>query len=106
MLYRTASLARVQKHWKRTVFDEDRPHCMDVDVALASISDQVGFYAVPAVQDPGFVREMNGRSARWDINQAFASTSTKAVTTVITTTTLPPTTTTTARPTTALPRMQ
>jgi hypothetical protein len=74
MLYRTASLARVQKHWKKTVFDEDRPHCLDVDVALASISDRVGFYAVPSVQDPGFLRETNHRSARWDINMAGTTT--------------------------------
>mmetsp|Transcript_37973 Transcript_37973/g.91313 ORF Transcript_37973/g.91313 Transcript_37973/m.91313 type:complete len:82 (-) Transcript_37973:28-273(-) len=57
---------------------------MDVDVALASFSNEVGFYAVPAVQDPGFVREMDGPSARWDINQAFASTSSTTTTTTIT----------------------
>jgi len=74
MLYRTASLARVQKHWKNTVFDEGRPHCLDVDVALASISDRVGFYAVPSVQDPGFLRETDHRSARWDINMAGTTT--------------------------------
>merc|ERR1711879_574806 len=56
MLYRTKMLAKVQRLWKRTVFDANRPHCMDVDVALASISDQVAYYAVPAVQDPGFFR--------------------------------------------------
>jgi hypothetical protein len=74
MLYRTASLAHVQKHWKSTVFDESRPHCLDVDVALASISDRVGFYAVPSVQDPGFLRETDHRSARWDINMAGTTT--------------------------------
>jgi len=70
MLYRTASLPQVQKHWKNAVFDEDRPHCLDVDVALASISDRVGFYAVPSVQDPGFLREANHKSSRWAINIA------------------------------------
>lgn len=64
MLYRTASLAHVQKHWKGVVFNERRPHCLDVDVALASISDRVGFYAVPSVQDPGLLREADLRSAR------------------------------------------
>mmetsp|Transcript_144259 Transcript_144259/g.402049 ORF Transcript_144259/g.402049 Transcript_144259/m.402049 type:complete len:517 (-) Transcript_144259:186-1736(-) len=68
VLYRTEVLPRVQKLWKRTVFDEQRPHCMDVDVALASISDKVGFYAVPAVQDPGFLKETNHPSLRWNIN--------------------------------------
>jgi len=80
VLYHTARLPRVQTMWKQTVWNEDRPHCMDVDVALASISDQVSFYAVPAVQDPGFVRETNHRSARWDINQAAKSTSTTTTT--------------------------
>jgi len=81
VLYRTAQLPRVQALWKPTVFDEDRPHCMDVDVALASISEKVGYYAVPAVQDPGFLRETNHRSARWDINQAFETTTTRLTTT-------------------------
>ncbi|CAK0823682.1 unnamed protein product [Prorocentrum cordatum] len=52
MLYRTPELARVQKAWRRAVFDDGRPHCMDVDVALASVSDEVSFYAVPSSQDP------------------------------------------------------
>jgi len=79
VLYHTAKLPALQIKWKKTVFNEDRPHCMDVDVALASISDQVAFYAVPAVQDPGYVREMDGHSARWDINQAFETTSTTSI---------------------------
>jgi len=89
VLYRTSVLPALQVRWKETVFDEERPHCMDVDVALASLSDKVGFYAVPAVQNPGFVRELDGRSARWDINQAFSSTTTKPT---------PPPTTTAAPP--------
>jgi hypothetical protein len=76
VLYRTQTLQEVQKKWKRTVFNESNPRCMDVDVALASISDQVSFYAVPASQDPGFVKETNHRSARWDINQAGRTSST------------------------------
>lgn len=80
VLYRTALLPALQEKWKPVVFDESRPHCMDVDVALASISDKVGFYAVPAVQDPGFVKETNHRSARWDINQAAAVTTTGTTT--------------------------
>jgi len=92
VLYRVSVLPALQEKWKRTVFNEDRPHCMDVDVALASISDQVGFYAVPAVQDPGFVRELDGRSARWDINQAAGTTThppSTSTTSTITTTTRP-----------------
>merc|ERR1719325_304372 len=79
-LYRTSKLPRLREKWQRTVFHEEWPHCMDVDVALASISDQVSFYAVPAVQDPGFLYETNHRSARWDINQAGQSTSTATTT--------------------------
>merc|ERR1711870_76645 len=81
MLYRTETLLELQRKWKQVVFDADRPRCLDVDVALASISDKVGFYAVPHVQDPGFVSETNHRSARWDINQEAASTTTLTTTT-------------------------
>jgi len=77
MLYRTSTLAHVQKLWKSTVFDEERPLCLDVDVALASISDRVGFYAVPSVQDPGFLRETNHHSARWSINMAGTTSTTR-----------------------------
>lgn len=69
ILYRTDRLRGFQNRWAETVFDEQRPHCLDVDVALASISDEVAYYAVPSVQEPGFLREMDGGSARWDINQ-------------------------------------
>lgn len=68
VMYRIETLPSLQEKWKAAVFDEMRPHCMDVDVALASISDKVGFYAVPAVQKPGFLREMDEGSSRFDIN--------------------------------------
>jgi len=73
VLYRTEVLPRVQEVWKRAVFDEERPHCMDVDVALAAISDEVSFYAVPAVQDPGFLKETNHPSLRYGINKWSAA---------------------------------
>lgn len=76
VLYRTDALARIQIPWKHAVFNESRPHCMDVDVALASISDSVNYYAVPAVQDPGFVYETNHPSLRWGINEEAKTTST------------------------------
>lgn len=76
VLYRTSALTKLKAKWQQTVFDEKRPHCMDVDVALASISDQVGFYAVPAVQNPGFLHETDHRSARWDINMETQTTKT------------------------------
>jgi len=68
VLYRVETLPALQQKWKKAVFDEMRPHCMDVDVALASISDQVGFYAVPAVQKPGFLSELDEGSSRFSIN--------------------------------------
>jgi len=74
MMYRRETLADLQIPWRQAVFDEERPHCMDVDVALGSISDKVGFYAVPAVQDPGFLWETNHESSRWNINQEAKST--------------------------------
>lgn len=76
VLYRTEALPRIRKLWKKVVFNEEVPRCMDVDVALASISDKVGFYSVPSAQDPGFLRESTHRSARWDINEEHKSTQT------------------------------
>jgi len=58
VLYRAAEIPKVQQLWQPVVFDPLRPHCIDVDVALASISDEVAFYAVPASQDPGLLEEM------------------------------------------------
>jgi len=68
MLYRTDQIQALQETWMPTVFDEERPHCLDVDVALASISDRVKFYAVPSVQTPGFLSELRMGSSRVDIN--------------------------------------
>jgi len=68
VLYRIETLKQVQRKWKAAVFNEETPHCMDVDVALASISDKVSYYAVPAVQKPGFLVEQNLGSSRWNIN--------------------------------------
>lgn len=76
VLYRSSSLPDLQSKWQQAVFNEARPHCMDVDVALASISDQVAYYAVPAGQDPGFLKETNHPSARYSINMAGRTSST------------------------------
>lgn len=70
MLYRSSEIRTLQARWKPLVFDEQRPHCLDVDVALASISDTVRFYAVPAVQQPGLLTELHEGSSRVDINFA------------------------------------
>jgi len=70
MLYRSSKLAKVQELWKQQVFNEQSPHCLDVDVALASISDRVGYYAIPNSQTPGLVKEIPLGSARQDLNHA------------------------------------
>ena len=38
MLYRTSEIANLHSAWKPVAFDESRPHCLDVDVALANRS--------------------------------------------------------------------
>lgn len=69
MLYRLSRLHNLHAKLKHTVFDETRPHCLDVDVALASISDEVAYYAVPAVQKPGFLRLRPTSSPRKPANR-------------------------------------
>lgn len=59
MLYRTENIERIQKIWQPIVFDEEKPNCLYLDNALAAISDRVNFYAVPAAQSPGFLRELD-----------------------------------------------
>mmetsp|Transcript_12547 Transcript_12547/g.36562 ORF Transcript_12547/g.36562 Transcript_12547/m.36562 type:complete len:629 (+) Transcript_12547:384-2270(+) len=85
MLYRTHELESLQRFWKPVVFNEKRPHCLDVDVALASISDTIHFYAVPASHNPGFLREVSEGSTRVDIN--FQKMTTMPLTTTATATT-------------------
>mmetsp|Transcript_33019 Transcript_33019/g.83846 ORF Transcript_33019/g.83846 Transcript_33019/m.83846 type:complete len:819 (-) Transcript_33019:8-2464(-) len=68
MLYRTSELLRLRRALRPVVFNARRPHCLDVDVALAAISDRLRYYAVPAVQAPGFLKETNQGSTRWSIN--------------------------------------
>lgn len=70
MLYRLDQVAAMQQVWQPVVFDEKRPHCADIDVALASISEKVAYYAVPASQSPSFLRELPEGSDRWNINKA------------------------------------
>jgi len=84
VLYRTNEIENLQKKWKPVAFDEVRPHCLDVDVALASISDQVGFYAVPASQNPGLLHELPEGSSRVDINFQEMEMSTTTTFTTIT----------------------
>jgi len=68
MLYRTGSLPAVQELWQATTFNEKSPQCLDVDVALASISDRVGYYAIPSSHTPGLVKEILFESPQHDIS--------------------------------------
>jgi len=68
VLYRTEALERLQRKWRPVVFDEARPHCLDVDVALAAISDDVSFYAVPSIQALLSERQAKDGSVRVKIN--------------------------------------
>jgi GR25 family glycosyltransferase involved in LPS biosynthesis len=69
MLYRVERLREVQDKWRKVLFDEERPHCLDADVALASLADQVAYYAVPACQAPGFLHEAHLGSTRQLFNE-------------------------------------
>merc|ERR1711920_859282 len=57
MLYRLADLEDLHNRLAAVVWDHSRPHCLDVDVALASIADMIAYYAVPGMQEPGFLSE-------------------------------------------------
>jgi len=59
LLYRTERLPSIRQLMQNATFDVTRPPCMDLDVALASISNRMAYYAVPAVQFPGFMVHEN-----------------------------------------------
>jgi len=69
MLYRVDGLQDLRETLANVVWDDERPHCLDVDVALASISDQVEYYAVPNMQERGFLTEGAHGSSRMDKNR-------------------------------------
>ncbi|CAE7291396.1 unnamed protein product [Symbiodinium pilosum] len=71
VLYRTEHLEKIQWKWKQTVFNPEVPHCLDIDVALASISDEVNYYSIPNSQQPGLLKEMDLGSVRASINLGF-----------------------------------
>jgi hypothetical protein len=55
MLYQRSKLGRIRHLLSETMWEEDRPRCLDIDVALASISDDLAYYAVPGSQYPSFL---------------------------------------------------
>jgi len=70
MLYKAQTLEQVRAQLSQRVWDPNVPHCLDVDVALASISDQVPYYAVPYWQAPGFLQMGGHGSTRNDNDHA------------------------------------
>merc|ERR1712232_331927 len=66
------SLQDLNTKLSSTVWDANRPHCLDVDVALASISDEVAYYAVPFWQKPGLLQMGGYGSHRNDVDQSNA----------------------------------
>lgn len=68
MLYRRDFMPLIRESLMQIIWDEERPHCLDVDVALASISNLVAYYAVPGMQFPGFLTEGGHGSSRVNKN--------------------------------------
>lgn len=64
MLYRKVTLPPLVRRLRRTVWDEKRPRCLDVDVALSSLANELAYYAVPKVQVPGLIVSGGGASSR------------------------------------------
>eukprot|EP00930_Biecheleria_cincta_P099361 TRINITY_DN9099_c0_g1_i1.p1 TRINITY_DN9099_c0_g1~~TRINITY_DN9099_c0_g1_i1.p1 ORF type:complete len:491 (-),score=84.54 TRINITY_DN9099_c0_g1_i1:199-1671(-) len=70
MLYRIDSLATLANKLHKQIWDSSKPGCLANDVALASISDKVAYYAVPASQVPGFVsHDWSSSSVRSMLNR-------------------------------------
>lgn len=69
MLYRASALPFIMERMRQQVWNVNNPHCLDVDVALASLSDEVSYYAVPSFLQPGLLREGHMGSSRWSINK-------------------------------------
>lgn len=78
MLYKAASLDSIRTKLRRVMFNDSQPACLPVDVAMASISDQVSYYAVPGLQQPGLMREAPHGSHRRQINHDFVPSTTDA----------------------------
>eukprot|EP00449_Zooxanthella_nutricula_P010089 CAMPEP_0198519092 /NCGR_PEP_ID=MMETSP1462-20131121/19510_1 /TAXON_ID=1333877 /ORGANISM="Brandtodinium nutriculum, Strain RCC3387" /LENGTH=342 /DNA_ID=CAMNT_0044248695 /DNA_START=1 /DNA_END=1029 /DNA_ORIENTATION=+ len=69
LLYRVERLPHVRSLLKQTMWDPQRPLCLDIDVALSSISDKIAYYAVSRNLLPGFVWTDNAKSHRLNLNE-------------------------------------
>jgi len=76
MLHRVDHLEATRTKLAEAVWDDERPHCLDVDVALASLSETIAYYAVPSLQRPGFLTEGALGSSRMSLDAAQLATST------------------------------
>eukprot|EP00931_Biecheleriopsis_adriatica_P052957 TRINITY_DN30904_c0_g1_i2.p1 TRINITY_DN30904_c0_g1~~TRINITY_DN30904_c0_g1_i2.p1 ORF type:complete len:453 (+),score=76.47 TRINITY_DN30904_c0_g1_i2:30-1388(+) len=74
MLYRVSSLISLANLLHQNVWDSSRPACLANDVALASVSDRIAYYAVPSSQVPGFVSLGGGESVRSSLNRRGSAT--------------------------------
>jgi len=73
MLYRVAALDDLRSKLASAVWDDENPGCLDVDVALASLADKTGYYAVPGSLAKGLIdTEADAISSRLEFNHAFA----------------------------------
>jgi len=74
MMYKVSTMSRVRERLIQTVFDESRPTCISVDTAVAAISADCPYYAVPYLQRPGFLHpNIMGDSTRLVRNHAKLS---------------------------------
>lgn len=75
MLYRADRLQALTDRLGHVVWDTTKIGCLANDVALAAISDEVAYYAVPTSQMPSFLRHgfKKGDSVRSQLNVAAAS---------------------------------
>mmetsp|Transcript_59041 Transcript_59041/g.164968 ORF Transcript_59041/g.164968 Transcript_59041/m.164968 type:complete len:86 (-) Transcript_59041:12-269(-) len=70
MLYQTGSIGRIRRTLEEVVWNTSRPTCLVQDIALASLSDQIAYYAVPATQAPGFLTFVGSKDlSREDMNK-------------------------------------
>jgi len=74
MMYKVRTMGAVREKLMQTVFDESRPTCISVDTAMAAISTDCPFYAVPYLQRPGLLKpNIMGDSSRTPRNHAKLS---------------------------------
>ncbi|CAE7331334.1 mlhB [Symbiodinium microadriaticum] len=67
---RVDSLISIANKLHQRIWDETRPGCLANDVALASLAEEVVYYAVPSSQVPGFVGHGDGfGSVRGELNR-------------------------------------